>query len=106
MSQVLVTTRSGEERLVEGEPGQTLMETLRASDIEGIQALCGGCCACATCHVYVDPARLDTLPPMARDEQDLLEGLQFRGPNSRLSCQLRMGSEVEGLHLTVAPAED
>jgi 2Fe-2S ferredoxin len=103
MSHVIVTSRTGEERRVEGEPGQSLMETLRGADVEGIQALCGGCCACATCHIYVDPAALDALPPMARDEQELLEGLEYRRSNSRLSCQLRMGADLDGLHLTVAP---
>jgi 2Fe-2S ferredoxin len=103
MSHVIVTSRTGEERRVEGEPGQSLMETLRSADVEGIQALCGGCCACATCHIYVDPAALNALPPMARDEQELLEGLEYRRSNSRLSCQLRMGADLDGLHLTVAP---
>jgi ferredoxin, 2Fe-2S len=103
MSHVIVTTLTGEERQIEGEPGQSLMETLRGAGVDGIQALCGGCCACATCHVYVDPAALDSLPPQAPDELDLLQGLEHTRPNSRLSCQLRMGPELDGLRLTVAP---
>jgi 2Fe-2S ferredoxin len=103
MLHVIVTSRSGEERKVEGNLGQSLMEVLRGADVEGIKALCGGCCACATCHIYVDPAALDGLPPMATDEHELLEGLEYRRSNSRLSCQLRMGPDLDGLRLTVAP---
>jgi 2Fe-2S ferredoxin len=103
MLQLIVTVRSGEECHVTGKLGDALMETLRAADVGDIQALCGGCCSCATCHVYVDPALLDVLPAMGQDERDLLDGVEFRRPNSRLSCQLRLAPELEGLRVTVAP---
>jgi ferredoxin, 2Fe-2S len=105
MLQLIVTVRSGEECHVTGKLGDTLMETLRAADVGDIQALCGGCCSCATCHVYVDPALLDVLPAMGQDERDLLDGVEFRRPNSRLSCQLRLAPELEGLRVTVGTGE-
>ena|SRR5882672_8618528 len=103
MTHLIVTTRAGEEHDVEGEPGQSLMELLHGAEVGEIRALCGGCCACATCHVYVDPVAFGTLPPMAPDEKDLLDGLEFRRSTSRLSCQLRVGPDMENLRVTVAP---
>jgi len=103
MLHLIVTTRTGEEHQVEGETGHSVMETLRSADVGDIQALCGGCCACSTCHIYVDPVIFDTLPAMARDEEELLDCLEFRQPTSRLACQLRVGPELDGLRVTVAP---
>jgi 2Fe-2S ferredoxin len=103
MPLVIVTTRTGEEHRVESNPDQSVMDALRSADVGDIQALCGGCCACGTCHVYVDAAAADKLPPMAADERDLLEGFEFRRSTSRLSCQLRLGDDLESLRVTVAP---
>jgi ferredoxin, 2Fe-2S len=105
MPHLIITSRTGEERQMEGESGQSLMEVLHRADVGDIRALCGGCCACATCHVYVDTDFYSALPPMAPDEKDLLDSLEFRLPNSRLSCQLRLGPELENLRVTVAPEE-
>ena len=105
MPHLIITTRTGEEHQMEGESGRSLMEVLHRADVGGIRALCGGCCACATCHVYVDPDFYSALPPMALDEKDLLDSLEFRRPNSRLSCQLSIGPELENLRVTVAPEE-
>jgi 2Fe-2S ferredoxin len=103
MPHVIVTTLTGEERRVEVPPGQSLMETLRGAGIDGIQALCGGCCSCATCHVYVDAAFYEALPPMALDEKELLESLEFRQSTSRLSCQLHVDANLDGLRVTISP---
>jgi 2Fe-2S ferredoxin len=103
MAEVIVTTRSGEERRLTLEPGLTLMEIIRDEGLDELLALCGGCCSCATCHVHVDPAFADRLPPMSEDEHDLLDGSDHRIGSSRLSCQIPLTPELDGLRLTIAP---
>ena len=105
MSQLIVTTREGETRTVEVLSGLTVMEGIRAGDIDELLALCGGCCSCATCHVYVDPQFEALLPPMSADENDLLDSSDHRDARSRLSCQIRMSDALSGLRVTIA-AED
>ena len=99
MALIKVTDRDGIEHDVEGNTSFTLMENLR--DLEyGVAAVCGGMCACATCHVYVDPEWLPKLSPMHSDEKDLLGDLSTFRPNSRLSCQIRVRDDLEGLVVT------
>ncbi|MFZ5609912.1 MAG: 2Fe-2S iron-sulfur cluster-binding protein [Pseudomonadota bacterium] len=105
MAKLIVTDLSGERREIEGETGLSVMENLRDNGIDDIAALCGGSCSCATCHVYVDEAFLDRLPPMEADEDDLLAMAQARKANSRLSCQLEFSASLDGLKVTVAPAD-
>lgn len=85
-------------------PDDLLMELLREENW-GVAALCGGMCSCATCHVYVDEAWLESFPPKDSDEEELLEVLDYCQPNSRLSCQLHLKPDHEGLVLTLAPEE-
>ncbi|MCB8829502.1 2Fe-2S ferredoxin, partial [Escherichia coli] len=61
----------------------------------------GGCCSCATCHVHVDPAFADKLPPMGEDENDLLDSVDDRDATSRLSCQLPFGPALDGMRVTI-----
>lgn len=105
MSKLFVVTRGGAEHEIEGETGLSVMEAIRDSAIDELLALCGGCCSCATCHVKVDEAFFDRLPVMSEDEDDLLDGSADRGPTSRLSCQLIMADELDGMRVTIA-AED
>jgi 2Fe-2S ferredoxin len=105
MPEVIVTTREGEVRTVEGEVGLSLMEVLRDGGIDEILALCGGCCSCATCHVHVDPEFAAKLPPMSEDEDDLLESSPDRDAESRLSCQIPFSDALDGIRVRVA-AED
>ena len=65
-------------------------------------ALCGGCCSCATCHVYLDPAFADRLPAMSEDEDELLDGSDQRTEQSRLSCQIAFSDALAGLQVTIA----
>jgi len=104
MTTLKVTDRDGAEHQLQGTPGGTLMEVLRDADM-GIAALCGGICSCATCHVYIDDAWLSKLPEIQSDEQDVLSDLPDRLPNSRLSCQVMLRTEYDGLAVTVAPEE-
>ena len=105
MPKLIVVTREGEEREVEGEVGLSVMEVIRDNGFDELLALCGGCCSCATCHVHVDPEFADKLSPMSEDENDLLDSSSDRDDRSRLSCQIQFTSELDGLKVTIA-AED
>jgi 2Fe-2S ferredoxin len=95
---VVYILKSGEERRVNVANGQTVMRGAIQNDLPGIDAECGGCLSCATCHVYVDPAFADRLPKISEDEDDLLGGVSAeRLPTSRLSCQLTMSDALDGL---------
>lgn len=105
MATITVITRDGTEKQVEADTNLTLMEVIRDNGFDELLALCGGCCSCATCHVHVDPAFADKLPPMSEDEDDLLDSSDHRDANSRLSCQCQMSEALDGLRVTIA-AED
>ncbi len=105
MAQLVVITREGEEKTIEAQSGFNAMEAIRDAGIDELLALCGGCCSCATCHVYVDPAFADRLPAMSEDENDLLDSSDHRQENSRLSCQIIVSEDTEGLRLTIAPED-
>jgi 2Fe-2S ferredoxin len=100
-----VTLRDGSRTSIEGEEGLSVMESIRSGGIDEILALCGGCCSCATCHVYVDPAFADLLPPMSDDENDLLDSSEHRTERSRLSCQLRCSAALDGLAVEIPPED-
>lgn len=105
MPQINVTTRAGEFRAVSAPGGVSLMEALRDTGFDDILALCGGCCSCATCHVYVDPAFVDRIPAQEPDEDDLLDSSSHRRETSRLSCQIPMTDALDGLAVTIAPED-
>jgi 2Fe-2S ferredoxin len=105
MPRLMVVTRKGDELTFEGNPISSVMEAIRDSGIDEIAAICGGCCSCATCHVYVDATYVAKLPARSEDEYGLLHGLESFRDNSRLSCQIRMADAVEGLKVTIAPEE-
>jgi 2Fe-2S ferredoxin len=105
MPQLIVTTRTGAEETITASTGKSVMETLRDGGIDELLALCGGCCSCATCHVYVDPAFADKIPAMSNDENDLLDSSAHRKENSRLSCQISFKAELDGMRVTVAPED-
>jgi 2Fe-2S ferredoxin len=62
--------------------------------------------SCATCHVYIDPNWLDALPAISEDEDDLLDGSDYRRPESRLSCQIPFSGALDGLRVTIAPSDE
>jgi 2Fe-2S ferredoxin len=99
---LIIVTRDGEEHEVEGETGLSVMEVIRDAGFDEMVALCGGCMSCATCHVHVDPAFVDRLPPLSEDETDLLESSDHRNTCSRLSCQLPFSETVDGLRVVIA----
>lgn len=105
MVAIYVKTRDGVETEVQGEEGLSVMEVIRESGFDELLALCGGCCSCATCHVYVDPALADRLPPISDDESDLLDSSDHRTEFSRLSCQIKCTPEIESLKVEIAPED-
>ncbi|HET8612087.1 MAG TPA: 2Fe-2S iron-sulfur cluster-binding protein [Sphingomonas sp.] len=105
MPNLKVVERDGSSRVVEGETGLSVMEVIRDNGFDELLALCGGCCSCATCHVFVDEAFADRLPPISDDESDLLDSSDHRRPNSRLSCQIPFSDTLEGIKVTIAPED-
>ncbi len=105
MATVFVTDRSGTTTEIEIRPNITLMQTITDAGISDLLALCGGVCSCATCHVHVDDSLALKLTPISEDEDCLLDGSSHRQQHSRLSCQIRMSPEFDGLRVTIA-AED
>jgi 2Fe-2S ferredoxin len=102
---VIVINREGAEREVQADAGLSLMEVIRDNDFGELSALCGGCCSCATCHVYVDTAFISKLPSLSYDENDLLNSSSFRQEGSRLSCQVPLTPDMDGVRVTIAPED-
>lgn len=105
MPKLIVTTRENTEQVIDGSAGLTVMEIIRGAGIDELLALCGGCCSCATCHVYVDPEFAAALPPMSDDENDLLSASAYKTEASRLSCQIPFSDKLAGLKVKIAPED-
>ena len=103
MPRVWLTTRDGATQPVDARAGRSLMLNIRKPG--AIQAICGGEASCGTCHVYVGDDWLNRLPPIDADEEIILAFSDWRQPNSRLSCQLLVTDELDGLAVTVAPED-
>ncbi|HVY58709.1 MAG TPA: 2Fe-2S iron-sulfur cluster-binding protein [Xanthobacteraceae bacterium] len=100
MAKITYVDAEGTARTVEAEIGSTVMETAIKNGIPGIEAECGGACACATCHVYVDEAWREKAGEPSPMEQDMLDfGYDVR-ENSRLSCQIKVREDLDGLVVT------
>ena len=97
MPKITYVDASGTARTVEGAVGATVMETALKNNVPGIDAECGGACACATCHVYVDGEWAGVVGPAEPMEQDMLDFASDVRPSSRLSCQIRIKPEFDGL---------
>ena len=94
--------KDGSTRAIDAKPGSSVMETAVRNNVRGIDAECGGSCSCATCHVYVDDSFIALLPPADDMENDLLDGVASeRQPGSRLSCQITMTAELDGITVRV-----
>lgn len=103
MPKLTVTTRAGVEHAIDGKENTSVMVNIREAGLDELLALCGGCCSCATCHVYVEGDF--GLPPAGTDEQDLLEASEHFKPNSRLSCQITFSKALDGLRVRIAPED-
>ncbi len=105
MPKLTVINRAGEESTIEADTGLSVMEAIRDNGFDELLALCGGCCSCATCHIHVDAAWTDKLPPISADEDDLLDSSDHRNATSRLSCQIQMTAALDGLKVAIAPED-
>ena len=97
MAKITFIDFEGTERSVEATHGDSVMEAATSNDIPGIDADCGGACACATCHVYVDPAWTDIVGKPEDLESEMLDVAEEVKGNSRLSCQIKVSEEMDGL---------
>ncbi|MCP3054530.1 2Fe-2S iron-sulfur cluster-binding protein [Aurantimonas marianensis] len=101
MTKITFVAPDGTRYDVDAPNGSTAMENAIKNDVPGIEAECGGACACATCHVYVDEAWTEKTGEPEAMEEDMLDFAYDVRPNSRLSCQIRISVELDGLVLTV-----
>lgn len=102
---IFVTDLDGVEHALEAVEGWRVMEIIRDYGLS-IKAECGGACSCATCHVYVDDAWIDKIPEMREDEEEMLDEAFDVQDNSRLSCQIILDDDLDGLKVTLAKNPD
>jgi 2Fe-2S ferredoxin len=102
MPKITFIDPDGVTHTVEAEIGATVMETAMRNDVPGIIASCGGSCACATCHVHIDEAWFSMVSERSAEEEGMLDSATDVGPTSRLSCQIQVIEELDGLKVTVA----
>ncbi|MEO3431339.1 2Fe-2S iron-sulfur cluster-binding protein [Pelagibius sp. CAU 1746] len=97
--------RAGATHELPFQEGDTLMQVLTDEDL-GVRAECGGCCACATCHVYIAPQWLEKLPAQSEEELSMLDEAFEVEATSRLSCQILLTAALDGMEATIAPDFD
>ena len=102
MDIIFVTDREGQNHQLNAEEGSTLMEIIRDAGLD-IEAACGGCCACATCHLYIDEKWTDKLEKIKDDEESMLDQAFNVRKTSRLGCQIEFSSKIAGIQVTLAP---
>ena len=102
MGTIKVKDRQDKLHQLNAEQGSTIMEIIRDAGLD-IEAACGGCCACATCHVYISPEWIKKLKLIDDDEESMLDQAFHVTNNSRLGCQLEYSEDFNGMELTLAP---
>jgi 2Fe-2S ferredoxin len=106
MPKITYVADDGTRRDVEAAAGASIMETAIRNNVRGIDAECGGCLSCATCHVYVDEEWLARLPAPDADEADMLGFVAAeQKPNSRLSCQIKLDASLDGIVVRIPPRQ-
>lgn len=106
MPKATYTDPNGVAHTLEGDAGTSLMDVAVKNGVPGIVAECGGFMNCASCHVYVDEAWTDKVGGPSEDEVDMLEGAMSDFlPTSRLSCQVKLSEELDGVQVTIAPEQ-
>ncbi len=102
MNKIVVKDRVGKNHSLNANPGSTIMEIIRDAGLD-IEAACGGCCACATCHIYVDNEWVSKLNPKDEDEESMLDQAFEIKENSRLGCQIEFDEDLNGIIVELAP---
>ena len=105
MPTIIYIDHEGTERPIEAKTGETIMETAIKNSVPGIDADCGGACACATCHVYVDEAFMDKVGQPEDMEQSMLDFAENVQANSRLSCQIQISDDLDGIKVTTPESQ-
>jgi len=105
MATLIFVDHEGNSKEIEAKNGETVMETAIKNSIPGIDADCGGACACATCHVYVDEAYMEKVGKPQDMEQSMLDFAEGVQENSRLSCQITVSDELDGLKVTTPESQ-
>ena len=105
MPRIEVTGLDGQVTTLHGEEGETLMEALKNGGCDGIEAICGGACSCASCHVYLVGTWFEALGGRNEGEQQLVSESGHFQANSRLSCQVVLTPEMQGMQVVVAPPD-
>lgn len=101
---IIAIDRQGKEHTLEGRDGWSVMEILRDGGLD-VAAECGGACACATCHVYVDDAFMDKVGTQEEMEKSMLDFAENVKANSRLSCQIKISDALDGLRVTTPESQ-
>ena len=101
MAKITFIQHSGTEQTVDGLPGMSVIETAVKNMVPGIDADCGGACACATCHVYIEPEWVEKVGARNPMEEDMLDFAFDVRDNSRLSCQIKVSDALDGLRVKV-----
>jgi 2Fe-2S ferredoxin len=102
---LIVVNRAGDETTIDAREGVSVMEAIRDNGFDELLALCGGCCSCATCHIFVDEAWTSAIGAANDDEDDLLDSSDHRSALSRLSCQIMVTAALDGLRVAIAPED-
>ena len=105
MVKVIFVDHNGSTQQTEANPGNTVMQTAAINGVSGIEADCGGGCSCATCHVFVDDTWVDVVGPANPTEDAMLSLVAGRKDNSRLSCQIVVTEEMDGLVVTTPESQ-
>lgn len=105
MVKIIFETHKGAIHEVDGDTGQSVMETAISNMVPGILADCGGSCSCATCHVYVDAEWIGRIGPASEAERELLDMAIDPNETSRLSCQIKIAPEMDGLRLLLPASQ-
>ena len=105
MAKITYVEHDGKEHVIEVKAGLSVMEGAVKNNIPGIDADCGGACACATCHVYVDEAWTEKTGKASAMEESMLDFAEGVEPNSRLSCQIKVSDALDGLRVTMPESQ-
>ncbi|MCH2190028.1 MAG: 2Fe-2S iron-sulfur cluster-binding protein [Gammaproteobacteria bacterium] len=105
MPKIVFIDHQGEQRIIDANVGDSVMEAATSNDVPGIDADCGGACACATCHIYVDQQWAEVVGAASELEAEMLEVAEGVKTNSRLACQMNITEEMDGLVVTTPESQ-
>lgn len=105
MVKVTFIEHDGESQTIDAEDGQTLMQVATQNGVRGIVAECGGARVCGTCHCYIDGPWLSATGTPCEDEKMLMEFSENHRPNSRLSCQIQVSGDIDGMVVHLPPSQ-